>query len=160
MPYNCWMRTANGSLNLDQLQKYPGYLLARARFQAFRNFERAVDRKLTLRPVEFSILLLLKSNGEVTQAQLAATLGVAAPNMTGILRRLQERDLLTREPSPSDRRMQHIVLTARGSKLIGQAVAASKSMDKAWLSRLSRGEQALLMELLRKLAEPQPAPVS
>ena len=38
MAYNCCM-AANGGLDQSELKKYPGYLLARSRFMAFRTFE-------------------------------------------------------------------------------------------------------------------------
>jgi len=151
MAYNSCM-AANGGLDQSELKKYPGYLLARSRFMAFRTFERHVGRPMELRPVEFSALLLIDTNADVSQAQLSQALGVAAPNMTGILRKLEERGLIAREPSPTDRRVQHIVLTKEGHKLVERAVAASRTMDKDWLGALSKAEQAMLLELLGKLA--------
>jgi DNA-binding MarR family transcriptional regulator len=151
MAYNCRM-AANGGLDQSELKKYPGYLLARSRFLAFRTFERKVGKPLALKPVEFSVLLLMDSNEDVSQAQLAQALGVAAPNMTGILRRLEERGLVAREPSPTDRRVQHLVPTREGSKLLANAIAASRKMDQEWMSPLSKVEQAMLLELLGRLA--------
>lgn len=152
-------------LNEKELQKYPGYLLARSRWQAFRAFEQHIGRPFELRPVEFSILVLLRSSEEVSQSLLAQALGVAAPNMTGILRRLETRGLIERARSAADKRIQHIVLTRQGTRLIEDAVAAGRTMDQPWLGRLSPAEQGMLLELLGKLAlpaaqpaaEPQPA---
>jgi DNA-binding MarR family transcriptional regulator len=138
-------------LNQAELKRYPGYLLARARFGAFRNFEEHIGRPFELRPVEFSVLLLVQTNGDVSQSQLSQALGVAAPNMTTILRRLEARELLAREQSPRDGRIQHIVLTAKGRKLLRDARAAGAAMDRQWLARLSPAEQAMLFELLAKL---------
>lgn len=148
----------NGALDQTELSRYPGYLLARARWQAFRNFERNIGRPLSLRPVEYSILLLLHTNHGASQRQLAQALGVAAPNMTGILRRLQERGLIERVRAEEDRRMQSITLSAKGRKLLQRARDAGRDMDTAWLARLSPGEQALLMELLAKLSQPAAPP--
>jgi DNA-binding MarR family transcriptional regulator len=150
------MRNVNGLLDQSELKKYAGYLLARARWQAFRAFEQNIGKPLQLRRVEFSILVLLQSNEQVTAAQLAQALGVAAPNMTGILRRLEERKLIARLRAEADKRSQAIALTPQGLKLVQQAKAAGKGMDKPWLARLSTAEQAMLLELLGKLAEPAP----
>jgi DNA-binding MarR family transcriptional regulator len=79
-------------------------------------------------------------------------MGVAAPNMTGILHRLEARGLVERQRSGSDKRKQHIVLTDKGRSQLREAQAAAKPMDKTWLARLSRAEVAMLMELLDKLA--------
>jgi len=139
-------------LNQADLTRYPGYLLARTRFQAFRNFDRHIGQPFGLRPVEYSILVLLAANRDVSQNQLAHSLGVAAPNMTAVLHKLEGRGLVERQRSETDRRRQNIVLTSEGKRVLRRAVAASEDMDKAWLARLSAGEQALLMELLCKLA--------
>ncbi len=145
-------------LDESEIQKYPGYLLARSRWQAFRAYERHIGRPYELRPVEFSILVLIKSNREVSQSQLAQVLGVAAPNMTGILKRLEARRLIERARSDADKRIQHIVLTREGVSLVEEAVAAGQGMDQPWLGRLTPAEQGMLLELLGKLARaPQAA---
>jgi DNA-binding MarR family transcriptional regulator len=138
---------------LDQtaLKQYAGYFLARARFVAFRKFEQHVGTPHGLRPVEFSVMVLLDSNRDVTQKQLSQALGVAQPNMTGVLRRLEERGLVERTRAEQDKRMQFITLTAAGSQLLRQAVAASQGMDERWMHRLTAAERAMLVELLEKL---------
>ena len=144
-----------GGTPLDQaaLKKYPGYLLARSRWRAFRNFERHIGRPFELRPVEFSALVLLQANRTASLTQLSQALGVAAPNMTGIVRRLEERGLIGRVRALADRRTLQIELTPQGARLVADATAAGKTMDMGWLGRLSRAEQAMLMELLGKLAD-------
>lgn len=141
-----------GTLDQSELKKYPGYFLARARFMAFRTFERHVGAVYELRPVEFSLMLLLRSNADVTQSQLSVALGVAPPNMTGILRRLESRGLVERKRAEADKRMQFIALTATGTSLVEEAHAVGKTMDKAWMGKLTRAEQAMLLELLGKVS--------
>lgn len=147
----------SGPLDQSELREHVGYFLARARFIAFRTFDRHIGEGFQLRPVEFALLVLLGSNRYVTQKQLAQSLGVAQPNMTGLLRRLEERGLIERTRAQKDKRMQFITLTAAGTKLTRQAVAAGKGMDQGWLRRLSKAEQAMLVELLEKVALAGPA---
>jgi DNA-binding MarR family transcriptional regulator len=146
-----------GTLDQSELKKYPGYFLARARFIAFRTFERHIGAVYELRPVEFSLMLLLGSNIDVTQSQLSLALGVAPPNMTGILRRLESRGLIERSRAEADKRMQFITLTAAGRTLVQEAHAVGKTMDKAWMGKLTRAEQAMLLELLGKVSLSSPA---
>ena len=140
------------ALDQSELKKYPGYLFARARYIAFRTFEHHIGAEYELKPVEFSLLLLVSTNREVTQAQLAQALGVAPPNMTGIFKRLEARGLLERAPAERDKRMQFITLTRAGASLVARAHAIGKTMDKSWLGSLSKAEQAMLLELLEKVA--------
>lgn len=143
-------------LNQDDLRTYAGYLLARARWLAFRAFDQDIGDPFGIKPVEFSVLILLRSNGQASPAQLAAALKVAAPNMTGILRRLEERGLVDRSTSSQDRRVQHMVLTERGREHVARAVEAGRDMDRRWMSALSPAERAMLLELLGKVVG-QPA---
>lgn len=143
---------APGALDQSELKKYPGYFLARARYIAFKTFDRHIGAQHQLNPVEFSLMLLVSSNVDVTLTQLSQALGVAPPNMTGIMRRLETRGLVQRTPAPQDRRMHHITLTRAGTALIAQAHAVGRTMDKSWLGRLTKAEQAMLVELLDKLA--------
>ena len=150
---------SNGSDRLDQsaLKQYAGYLLARARFIAFRTYEAHIGAVHDLRPVEFSLMVLLEGNGQATQKQLSLALGVAQPNMTGVLRRLEGRGFLDRTRGEKDKRMQFITLSPAGAKLLRQANAAGKGMDNAWLGNLTKAEQAMLMELLEKVTIARPS---
>ena len=141
----------NQPLDQSELRKHLGYFLARARFFAFRTYEKHIGAVHDLRPVEFALMILLDSNRMATQKQLSHALGVAQPNMTGVLRRLEGRGLVTRTRGEKDKRMQYITLSAEGAKLLRQANAAGKGMDKAWLGVLSSGEQAVLVQLLEKV---------
>ncbi|ROZ72049.1 MarR family transcriptional regulator [Ramlibacter sp. WS9] len=149
----------NGNARLEQseLKKHLGYFLARARFIAFRAYEEHVGRSHDLRPVEFSLMVLLASNGQATLTQLSQALGVAQPNMTGVLRRLEGRGLLERARAEQDKRMQFITLSAAGTKLLRQARAATKDMDEGWLGQLTPAERAMLVELLEKVAFARPS---
>lgn len=144
-------------LDQSELKKHPGYFLARARFVAFRTYEEHIGGIYDLRPVEFALMVLLASNGQATQKQLSQALGVAQPNMTGVLRRLEGRGLLARTRAEKDKRMQFITLSAAGTKLLAEARAAGKGMDKGWLGGLSKAEQAMLVELLEKVTVARPS---
>ena len=148
--------SGNGRLDQSELKKHPGYFLARARFVAFRTYEEHIGQVLDLRPVEFSLMVLLASNREATLTQLSQALGVAQPNMTGILRRLEGRGLLERTRAERDKRMQFITLSTEGAKVLRQARAAGKDMDKGWLGGLTSAEQAMLVELLEKVTIARP----
>ena len=144
-------------LNQDELRTYGGYLLARGRWLAFRAFDQDIGGPLELKPVEFSVLLLLRGNPQASPAQLSSALNVAAPNMTGVLRRMEERGLVARTPCAEDRRVHHVVLTDSGRDLVGRAVEAGRDMDRRWMSSLTAAERAMLIELLGKAVGFHPA---
>lgn len=129
-----------------------GFHLARASALAYELFEHHVGSPLGLRRVEYSLLLLLLANAAVAPKRLAQALAVSAPNLTLLLDRLQERGLVRRERSTTDRRSQNIVLTAEGRALAEQGTDAAPAMERELLARLSHAERLMLIELLRKVS--------
>ena len=80
---------------LDQsgMQHLMGYRLTLAEVAARRVFQRHIGTPFKLRPVEFTILVLLLGNGTATPKQLAQTLGSPPPNVTVLVDRLVERSI-------------------------------------------------------------------
>ncbi len=130
-----------------------GFLLALAQVPARRAFQQRVGEPLALKPVEFSLLVLLLAHHGAAPKQLAAWLRVPAPQVTLLVDRLAERGLLERRRSPHDGRALQIHLTAVGSALAQQAQLLSQGMEQDFLAPLSPAERAMLRELLLKLVQ-------
>ena len=145
-------RAGDTSPALGALAEVVGYHIAQASVSTSAMFERHVGTPFNLRKVEFSILMLLLANGALASKQLARSLMLSAPNLTMLLDRLQERALLRRERSTTDRRSQNIVLTDEGRRTARAAAAAAGPMEAELHGRLSAAERAMLIELLRKAA--------
>lgn len=143
---------ATASLSLGALSDIVGYHIAQAAVVTVDSFERHVGRPFDLRKVEYSLLLLLQANGPLSPKRLGQALKLSPPMLTLLLDRLQERGLLKRERSESDRRSQNIVLTAAGSRVAEDSAAAAGPMERELLDRLSPAERMMLIELLRKVA--------
>jgi DNA-binding MarR family transcriptional regulator len=141
-------------LTLGPLGGVLGFHIAQAAVTTVTLFERHVGEPLGLRKVEFSILMLLLANGPLSPKRLAQALVLSAPSLTLLLDRLQERDIVKRERSEVDRRSQNICLTPAGDALARKAAEAAVPMEHEVLTRLSAAEQAMLIELLRKVAQP------
>ncbi|GAA2765853.1 MarR family transcriptional regulator [Streptomyces paradoxus] len=78
---------------------------------------------------------------------LAHTLACDASNMTGIIDRLEKRDLVRREVSATDRRVKNVALTEAGQKLI-DAIRERMEQTQTGLDQLSDEERAELFRLL------------
>ncbi|MCW7540250.1 MarR family transcriptional regulator [Aquabacterium sp. A7-Y] len=143
---------ASAILDDSSLRHLLGHHLAQADVPAKKAFFRHIGDPLQLRPVEFSLLVLIAHNDNVTQKQLSQALSVSAPNITIVLDRLAERELLTRTRSEVDRRSQHVRLTRKGSLLARKAQELSLTMEREALGGLSEAERAMLFELLQKVA--------
>lgn len=113
---------------------------------------------LNLRPVEFTILVLLQTNELVTQKKLCQAIDSPAPNLVVILDRLRERGLIARLRSEEDRREQHLTLTDTGNALVTEARVIAETMENEVVQVLTPGEQMMLFELLDKLGRGASSP--
>jgi len=147
-------RSARGQERLDEsaVLHILGYRLAQASIPMRGIFNRHVGEPLNLRTVEFTVLMLLLANDDVTPSLISRTLAMSAPNLTQLLDRLAERGLVARERSPHDRRAQHIRLTRTGRALAKRAHEISVAMEEPALQHLSEAERAMLFELLQRVA--------
>jgi DNA-binding MarR family transcriptional regulator len=81
---------------------------------------------------------------------LATTLACDASNITGIVDRLEKRDLVRREVSPNDRRVKNVVLTPTGEETV-DAIRARMNATHAALDALDDAERATLYDLLGRV---------
>ena len=153
MPMNTRNGSAPGPLDQAGMQHLMGYRLTLAELASRRVFQRHVGTPFKLRPVEFTILVLLLGNGSATPKQLAQTLGASPPNVTVLIDRLVERGLLQRQRSDTDGRAMNLRLTDKGLDLARRAQRVSQTMEGSLLAPLSAAERAMLGELLLKLAQ-------
>jgi len=145
--------TPAGGLDEARLNQILGYQLAQAAIVTYAVFERLVGSPLDLRPVEYTILTLVKENPGVSPAQLSKALAVTRPNITSWIDRLEKRGLVRREKNVSDRRAQHLRTTERGSALAAKTTRLLADGERQAFSTLTPVEQMMLAELLHKLAQ-------
>lgn len=143
---------AVGELDQSSLMHLVGYAATRASVTLKRAFSRAMA-DLELKPVEFSILVVLASNRQVNQKQLCHALDLSAPNLAVVLDRLEARGLVRRERSTTDRRESLVRLTPSGRSLQQRAAQIAATHENESTRVLSAAERALLIELLHKVVK-------
>lgn len=121
------------------------------RIEAVRRFNRFYTRQIGLLEegllrspfslTEARIIYELASHEQTTATELGEELGVNAGYLSRILRGLQKRRLLERQPSPTDGRQFLLSLTGEGRSAFAELNAASCEEIEAMLSRLPEPEQ-------------------
>ncbi|OEJ25737.1 MarR family transcriptional regulator [Streptomyces agglomeratus] len=81
---------------------------------------------------------------------LATVLACDASNITGIVDRLEKRDLVRREVSPSDRRVKNVVLTTAGEETV-DAIRARMHTTHEALDALDDADRTALYDLLGRV---------
>lgn len=104
--------------------------------------------ELDLHPAQAGALLQLAT--PLPMNELASVLGCDNSNVTGLIDRLETRDLVTRQPSPRDRRVKHVLLTDAGRELRGQLLDRV-GRPPAGFERLTAAEHRQLRDLMRKV---------
>lgn len=142
-----------GHMEHGSLVSLLGYHLAQASIPTDHTFKNHIQEAFKLNKLEFTILILLQANQELTPKRLSTVLNIAAPNLTLILDRLEKRELLTRIQSEQDRRMQLVRLSKTGMTMAQKLKAVSVSMEDNIWKHVTPAEKQILLELLRKIAQ-------
>eukprot|EP01036_Dinobryon_divergens_P008259 gene8259-11032_t len=85
------------------LRTLVGYSARRAALVIIDSFVREMAVH-GFRPVDFSVMSVIKDNPGVTSRQLCAELNIQPPNLVGLVQSLEKRGLIERQAHPSDKR--------------------------------------------------------
>lgn len=94
--------------------------------------------------VAASTLATLDRDGPHRVTDLADAQGVTQPAMTGMVGRLVEQRLLTRDPDPDDRRSARIAITVAGRELLARRRLARAEALAALIDTLDADDRAAL----------------
>jgi len=143
--------TPAGRMEEAGLQKVLGYQLAQAVIVTDAIFFEQVGKPFGLRPVDYTVLTLIAENPGGSLVRLARALSVTPPNITTIVDRLETKGLIARGASEEDRRAHVLHVTGKGAELVRKATQRIVAAEGDTLP-LTTGEQAILAELLHKVA--------
>jgi DNA-binding MarR family transcriptional regulator len=95
------------------------------------------------------VIRLVGQNPGQTASHIATTLGKHPSTLTGVLARLEERNLILRESDPNDRRRARFTLTAAGKKVDKERKG---TVEAATRRALGRVEPAVIDQTLALVA--------
>ncbi len=136
----------------EPLAARPGYLLRRLnQIHGSLFFEECKNFNIT--PVQYGMLTALSASPGLDQTALGHELGLDRTNTADVLRRLEERGLVTRHQSETDRRVKHAFNTAEGEKLTSTMYPAMQVAQERLLAPLNLQDKKKFMQLLHILIE-------
>ncbi len=136
--------------SLNRLYARPGFLLRRAHQISAAVFEDEC-RSVGLTPAQFGVLTVLRASPGLDQSSLARALGFDKVTVLRVLRGLEGRGLVQREPSPSSRRHLSISLSAAGEKLLDDAQKPAEQAYHRLMEPLDEAQRTQLLDLLQRL---------
>jgi DNA-binding MarR family transcriptional regulator len=126
------------------------YMFSRAQ-QAVLDIFRSYLKELDTTPVQYGLMSYLYDHPGALPVELAEHFGLQASTITGILDRLEKKELVVREMCHTDRRSYKIKVTEKGYEMkepLGKAVKAA-NMNVAQMFTEEEGQQ--LKTLLKKI---------
>jgi DNA-binding MarR family transcriptional regulator len=141
-------RRPNGGFDLAEA---PSHLIRRCQ-QYFGDLyaREAGARELTKQ--QFTVLAALEHNEGVSQTALVEMTGIDRSTLAEMVRRMLERELLSRERTEEDQRANAVAITAAGRKALRSARNAADRAEKAMLDALPPSERARFVKYLVQIA--------
>jgi DNA-binding MarR family transcriptional regulator len=131
---------------LDDLM---GYNLRRAHGVQKQRFA-AVFGPHGIRPVTLSVLGTIYETGGIKQSELGRQLNIKRANMVPVMTELEERGLIARRLSDSDRRAHVVTLTPAGRKFTMKLLDLHHRLEEDLARELGPRERDQLLMLLKK----------
>lgn len=102
---------------------------------------------------QFKILMVLYRSpaGSVRQTDIEAKFAMTNPTVTGLVQKLETKDLVKRMPHPDDKRSKVLVLTDRAMEMKEELLALADSLEKQMTANLTAEECDQLATLLTKM---------
>lgn len=138
-------------INDETLRTFVGYHLKRS-FNVIQSDLIETLRPFDLRMLTYTALVLIVDNPGLNQSRLSQIMDIERPNLVVIIDELEERELITRERVPTDRRSYALHPTQAGRALYREAIDAVTQHEAKLLSGIAP-EQLEQMIATLKLIE-------
>lgn len=141
----------NGHSAPPALLAAPGYVARRLHQAYTAAWVRLVDPVLT--GPQFAVLTAVDAYPGVEQGSLARAVALDRSTMASIVRRLEDRGLITRETPPEDGRKRLLQLTAAGITTLYEADRRARVLDQLLMQGYGAEQQDALLSQLTTLSE-------
>ena len=139
-------------MDMTTLSGFVGYALRRAQAVVFSDLSEALSA-LKLRPVQYSVLVLIDQNPGTSQSCVSTALGIQKANFVAIIADLVARGLVRRQRSKLDGRTYSLGLTPAGKSMLSQAAELQSAHEARVVAQLGAMGRSRLLELLDRLTQ-------
>jgi DNA-binding MarR family transcriptional regulator len=116
-----------------------------------------------LSAAQMFVLHALKEGGPQSVGELAERTATDPSSVSVVVRKLSDKGLVGKQPSPEDRRRLSVSLTAAGARVAGKAPVPVQQLLMGRMAQLPPDQLRLLGDLLERVAPPmdgeRPAPM-
>lgn len=133
-----------------RVEQQIGHLIRRAHQRASAIFQETLDDP-NLTPMQFAALQRLVKDGAMSQNHLGRLTAMDPATIQGVIRRLEERGLVSRAADRTDRRRTILTATEAGQDLAQRLIPSAQSVSAKTLAPLTPEERDVLVKLLERL---------
>ncbi|WP_163576158.1 MarR family winged helix-turn-helix transcriptional regulator [Halomonas faecis] len=137
---------------LTKANSLPGNLLRRCHQISVAIFLRKCE-EYNLTQLQYVVLSALDEKGPLDQITLGGHTALDRNTVAVVVRKLEERGLVTRQRNPEDRRSMIVTLTPEGETLRMEAEPAVLQTQDEILGPLTEEERETLCSLLQRMAD-------
>ncbi|WP_406333135.1 MarR family transcriptional regulator [Streptomyces zaomyceticus] len=123
------------------------YLLKRTELAVRARLEELL-KPAGITALQYTALTVLERHDGISAAQLARDSFVTAQSMADMVRALESRGLIRREPNPVNRRERPILLADPGRRLLAEYAEPTRRLEERMVADLSAEEIGMLREAL------------
>lgn len=134
------------------LRELIGYALRRAQGAVYADLQDALA-SLDLRPLHYTLLLMIAENPGASQTTVCEALGMQKANCVPTMGELERRGFILRRKSASDARIYELHLTTKGKRILQRATEIQATHEKRLVERIGPEGREQLLNLLGKLAD-------
>jgi MarR family transcriptional regulator, organic hydroperoxide resistance regulator len=117
-----------------------------------RRVTKEVARRAELTGPQLTVLKVLEGVGDISLSALSERIRAQNSTVTGIIDRMEREGLVVRARSTEDRRVVHIRLTDKGSRIAQEIAVEPMEIFRSALGSLSPREMRDLLTILTKIA--------
>ena len=146
---SCQIKVMSEQLKLANQVCFPIYSLAKEIVSRYRPFLEELD----LTYPQYLVLLVLWEQDNLTVSKIGEHLNLDSGTLTPLLKRLEQKNIISRRRSSEDERIVNITLTEEGVKLkekatsVPQKLSSSMNVSKEELIELKRIIENLLLNI-------------
>lgn len=142
-------RPGEGSdeISLDGLVGHAGYAVRRFQIWIFQDFVQTLSA-VDIKPTQYSVLTVIGANPGLSQMAVAQRLGIERARLVHLLDSLEDRKLVRRVRSRTDRRSHALHLTARGEASLRQFKLLAAEHERHVAEKIGKENREQLLRIL------------
>ena len=134
-------------ISLDALAGHAGYAVRRFQLWIFQDFIKTLAA-VDIKPTQYSVVTVIGANPGLTQMAVANRLGIERARLVHLLDSLEQRKLVKRVPSLTDRRSHALHLTAQGHEQLRKFKRLAAEHERHVAGKIGAENRARLLQIL------------